>query len=139
MSTESITLKEAYIIENLRKKGVTNEQLLQIEDQNIDSWKEVIETDDFNMLKALATNNKESYLSIIKVGYKVKFLTIHGLINLIQLKFNKEKDVDFTVHENGISDLKLDENSLLEVKQFLSQNWKVIENGEFIEVRSVNS
>lgn len=139
MRTESITLKEAYIIENLRKKGVTNEQLIQIENQNIDSWKEVIETDDFDMLKALATNNKERYLAIIKTGYQVKFLTINGLINLIQLKFNKEKDLDFKVHENGISDLKLDENSLLEVKQFLSQNWKVIEDGEFIEVRSVNS
>lgn len=138
MKTNAITLKEAYIIENLRKQEITNEELIQINDQTIEDWKDVIDSEDFDILKKLAEENKD-YISVIQDGYQVKFLTLNGLINLVQLKFNKKKDVDFTVHEDGISNLRLAEQDNPKMRQFLSQNWKVIEDGEKIEVRSVNS
>lgn len=139
MSKEAITLKEAYVIENLRKQGVTNEKLLEIANETIEDWNGLIEEEDFDILKNLAKEDREKYTSIIKTGYKVKFLTLNGLINLVQLKFNKEKDVDFTVHDDGISNLKLDESRHFEVIEFLSQNWKVKKAGNTLSIRSVNS
>ncbi len=94
---------------------------------------------DFNVLKALAEENRDAYASIILEGYQVKFLTLNGLINLVQFKFDKERDVDFTVHEDGISNLRLDKSRYPEMKQFLSQNWKVIEADNLIAIRSVLS
>lgn len=139
MSKEAITLKEAYVIENLRKQDVTNEKLLEILNETIEDWDGLIEEDDFDILKSLAKADSEKYTSVIQAGYRVKFLTLNGLINLVQLKFNKEKDLDFTVHDDGISNLKLDENRHSEITEFLSQNWKVKKEGNTLSIRSVNS
>lgn len=139
MSKEAITLKEAYVIENLRKQDVTNEKLLEILNETIEDWDGLIEEDDFDILKSLAKEDSEKYTSVIQAGYRVKFLTLNGLINLVQLKFNKEKDLDFTVHDDGISNLKLDENRHSEITEFLSQNWKVKKEGNTLSIRSVNS
>lgn len=139
MPKEAITLKEAYVIENLRKQDVTNEKLLEILNETIEDWDGLIEEDDFDILKSLAKEGSEKYTSVIQAGYRVKFLTLNGLINLVQLKFNKEKDLDFTVHDDGISNLKLDENRHSEITEFLSQNWKVKKEGNTLSIRSVNS
>lgn len=139
MEKEAITLKEAYIIENLKKQDVTNEKFFEILNETIKDWDGLIEEDDFDILKGLAKEDKDKYTSVIKAGYKVKYLTLNGLINLVQLKFNKEKDVDFIVHDDGISNLKLDESRHSELTEFLSQNWKVKKEGNTLSIRSVNS
>ncbi len=139
MVVHAITLHEAYMIENLRKQGVSNEELIQIDIQAIERWNDLDIDFDFNVLKNFAEANRDAYSSIILEGYQVKFLTLNGLINLVQLKFDKERDVDFTVHEDGISNLRLDKSRYSEMKQFLSQNWKVIEADNLIAIRSVHS
>lgn len=139
MKREKITLKEAYIIENLRKQGVTNEKIIKIENESIENWKGLIDLEDFEILKSLAKEDKEKYSSVINVGYRVKFLTLKGLINLVQLKFNKEQNVDFIVHEDGISNLELDKKYHSDVREFLSQNWKVNQKGNVFSIRSIHS
>lgn len=139
MVVHAITLEAAYMIENLRKQDVSNEELIKIDNQAIKNWNDLDIGFDFNVLKDLAEENQDAYSSIILEGYQVKFLTLNGLINLVQLKFNKERDVDFTVHEDGISNLRLDKSRQPEMKQFLSQNWKVIETDNLIAIRSVHS
>lgn len=139
MVAHKITLQAAYMIENLRKHGVSNKELIEINDQSIERWNDLNLDFDFNVLKELAETDQDAYSTIVRDGYQVKFLTINGLINLIQLKFDKKRDVDFTVHEDGISNLELDENQYSKLRQFLSQNWKVIETDNRLAIRSVHS
>lgn len=139
MTVESITLSEAYMIENLRKQGISNESLLKVDDASVERWKNLDDRFDFNVLKEMAFKEQEKYKSVIKDGYQVKFLTINGLINLIELKFNKQKEVDFKVLEDGISELVLDKAMIPLLKEFLSVNWKVIETGDYLAVRSINA
>ena len=139
MTVESITLSEAYMIENLRKQGISNESLLKVDDASVERWKNLDDRFDFNVLKEMAFKEQEKYKSVIKDGYQVKFLTINGLINLIELKFNKQKEVDFKVLEDVISELVLDKAMIPLLKEFLSVNWKVIETGDYLAVRSINA
>lgn len=139
MVVHSITLHAAYMIENLKKQGVSNDELIKIDDQAINGWNDLDIDFDFNVLKALAEADQDAYVSIILEGYQVKFLTLNGLINLVQLKFDKERDADFTVHEDGISNLSLDKSRQPEMEQILSQNWKVIEADNRIAIRAVHS
>ncbi|HLQ83868.1 MAG TPA: hypothetical protein VK121_08545 [Pseudogracilibacillus sp.] len=139
MTVESITLSEAYMIENLRKQGISNESLLKVDDASVERWKDLDDRFDFNVLKEMAFKEQEKYKSVIKDGYQVKFLTINGLINLVELKFNKQKEVDFKVLEDGISELVLDKAMIPLLKEFLSVNWKVIETGDYLAVRSINA
>lgn len=139
MVVHAITLQAAYMIENLRKHGVSNDELIKIDNQAIERWKDLDIDFDFNVLKDLAEEDRDVYSSIILEGYQVKFLTLNGLINLVQLKFDKERDIDFTVHDDGISNLSLDESLYPEMNQFLSQNWKVIEANNRLAIRSVTS
>lgn len=137
MKIESITLMEAYIIENLRKHGISNDELVNIDEQAIKHWKALEERFDFTMLENLAKKSKDKFSSIIYGGYRVKFLTINGLINLIELKLEKTRDTDFTVHEDGISRLVVDATELKQVQQLLSPNWQVVEEDKTISIRSI--
>ena len=78
----------------------------------------------------------DRFPAIVREGYRVKFLTINGLINLIQLKIGKKRDVYFTVQEDGVSGLKVNEEELKVIEQILSLNWQVQKEGERISIRS---
>src|SRR5699024_8055825 len=114
------------MIENLKKQGISNSELINIDDQAIERWNKLDLDFDFNILKELDEKNEEFFSEIISEDYQVKFLTLKVLINLIQLKFDKQHDVDFTIHEDGISHLLLDKSRYPEMKLFLSPNWKVL-------------
>src|SRR5699024_12408452 len=105
MAVHTITLQAAYMIENLRKHGVSNEELIEINEQSIERWNDLKLDFDFNVLKELAETDQDAYSTIVRDGYQVKCLTINGLINLIHLKFDKKKDADITFHEFKITDL----------------------------------
>lgn len=137
MDLQAITLMEAYLIENLRKHGVANEELLNINDEMIERWETFDTNFDFSILKKLAKKDRDGYVSIIRNGYTVKFLTLNGLINLVQLKLAKTKEVDFAVHDNGISKLVVNEKEREQVEQILSSNWQVTETDEGLSIRSI--
>ena|SRR5690625_3664048 len=94
MELQSITLMEAYIIENLRKHGISNEELININEEAIEQWRQLNDRFDYTILKRLAEQSGDQYSLIINEGYRVKFLTLNGLINLVQLKLGKERVVD---------------------------------------------
>lgn len=138
MNVQAITLMEAYIIENLRKHGVSNEELIAINDRAIDEWEKLATGFDFAILTALAEQSGEQFSSIINDGYTVKFLTLNGLVNLVQLKLDQTKNVDFHVHEDGISNLVVDASERKQVEQILSPNWQVTATDNRLSIRSVN-
>lgn len=129
MALERITLMEAYIIEKLKTNGVTNKELMQVNDASIKQWEKDYETFDFTLLQALA-ENEERFIAILEEGYQIKFLTMNGLINLLRLKFSKVPEKDYNRLEQGIERLRVTEEQQATLKGMLSPNWIMITTAE---------
>lgn len=132
----SITLMDAYAIENLRSYGYTNEEILsKVKDKDIDEFKKVKENLDFTLL--IDMEESVGLKTLLEDGYQVKFLTFNGLKNLIKLKFGKLAEEDYQVDEFTLSSLKLDEGQASELKKALSQNWQMKEEDGSYKVEPV--
>ena len=132
----SITLMDAYAIENLRSYGYTNEEILsKVRAKDIDEFKKVKENLDFTLL--IDMEESVGLRTLLEDGYQVKFLTFNGLKNLIKLKFGKLAEEDYQVDEFTLSGLKLDEGQASELKKALSPNWQMSEEDGSYEVQPV--
>src|SRR5690625_3731985 len=132
----SITLMDAYAIENLRSYGYTNEEILsKVKDKDIDEFKKVKENLDFTLL--IDMEESVGLKTLLEDGYQVKFLTFNGLKNLIKLKFGKLAEEDYQVDEFTLSGLKLDEGQASELKKALSPNWQMKEEDGSYKVEPV--
>ena len=128
MEVHNISLMDAYLIETLRSNGVSNEEILAgIEASNVEVWQELHKHFDFQELVKFANEDMERFQAILSQGYRVKFVTFNGLKNLLRLRFGKEQDKDYELKEKGISNLVLDQEQLMRVKQMLSENWVIEE------------
>ncbi|MEI3612380.1 hypothetical protein [Pseudogracilibacillus sp. SO30301A] len=133
-----ITLMEAYLIETARKAGVSNEEMLsKAEQQDLESLNNLHENFDFTELYPLVGKEGNVFKEILEEGYKIKFLTFPGLVNLLKLKFDKVKDKDFIVEEFSIKELQLTELEIENLKTWISTNWKVEEVGKGLEIKRV--
>lgn len=134
MGVYKISLMEAYLIETVRASGVTNEELLeQVSKKDVTPWEKLNENWDYTTLIDLHEKDADIFLSVIHDGYQVKFLTINGLKNLLKMKF-KITEAEYELTEQGIENLRVDEDTLFKIKLMLSPNWKVDESA----VDSVN-
>lgn len=133
-----ITLMEAYLIETARKAGVSNEEiLLKAERAELSSLNKLHKSFDFTELSSLA-NKGNIFKAVLEEGYKIKFLTFPGLVNLLKLKFNKIEGEDFIQNENFISNLQVKDEELMEIKTFLSDNWVIVEQNEGIQIKPLH-
>ena len=127
---------EAYLIEIARNAGVSNEALLlKAEQQDLESLNHLHESFDFAELHPLASTEGNVFKKVLQDGYKIKFLTFPGLVNLLKLKFNKIKDKDFTVEEFNIKELRLTKAETEDLKTWLSVNWMVEEKEKGLEIK----
>lgn len=125
MELQKISLMDAYMIETLRSKGVTNEEL--IEQKDIEMWNRLDDSFDFYDLLRLREKDPLAFQTIIKDGYQVKFVTINGLKNLLKLKFNRIDKIDYQTTEKGVRGLYLNMEAYNQLKKLLSKNWTVKE------------
>ena len=120
--TEKITLMEAYLIEHLRQANIADDIIKErVKAKEAASFAYVHDTFDFTLLHELV----DEIDAILDEGYEVRFLTFKGLYSLLELKFNKEKDVDYDVEEFTISRLQLTEAEINTLKQLVSANWEI--------------
>ena len=132
----SITLMDAYAIENLRSYGYSNDQILsKVQANDIEEFKKVKENLDFSLL--IGMDESIGLKTLLEDGYKVKFLTFNGLKNLIRLKFGKIAEEDYQVDEFKLSGLDLDESQALDLGNALSSNWQMIEEQGAYKVQPV--
>lgn len=119
----SINLMDAYAIESLRSNGYSNEEIIdKAEKKETGEFSSVKKGVDYSLLEKLEeTGNLRGAL---ENGYQVTFLTANGLKNLIRMKYDKEKDQDYTFENFTVSGLQLAEEDQKELKGLLSQNWQ---------------
>ncbi|WP_156289475.1 hypothetical protein [Oceanobacillus salinisoli] len=125
MEIPKISLMEAYMIETLRSKGVTDQEL--IEGEDISAWNRLHESFDFQDLLRLREKDPIAFQTMVEEGYQVKFVTFNGLKNLLKLKFNKMDEVDYQTTESGIRGLYLNTEERHQLTSLLSKNWTVHE------------
>ncbi|MFC2948012.1 hypothetical protein [Virgibacillus sediminis] len=125
MGLEKISLMDAYMIETLKRKGVTDQELL--EGTDVEAWNRLHDSFDFRNLLHLREKDPLGFQRIVEEGYQVKFVTFNGLKNLLKLKFDKTEEVDYQTTDRGIKGLVLDEEERKQLTGLLSKNWIVHE------------
>ncbi|ASN03587.1 hypothetical protein [Virgibacillus necropolis] len=128
MEINKISLMEAYMLETLRSNGVSDQELInQIAKSDASPWQALSSQFDFNQLIKIAEQDPNAFKSIVLDGYKVKFVTFKGIQTLLKLKFNKLQGHDYQLTEKSITDLKISEKQLFQLRQILSKNWIIHE------------
>ncbi|GEN30116.1 hypothetical protein HNQ35_000179 [Cerasibacillus quisquiliarum] len=131
MKTEKISLMDAYMIETLRRQGVSDAEMIsKIQSGDVSSWKNLHDKFDFNELIKLGDRGKDRLEKIILKGYQISFITFPGLQQILKLKFNKIKDHDYQLIDKGIKNLRMKEQELDQLKQLLSMNWVITDESK---------
>ncbi|MFA1821629.1 hypothetical protein ACDX78_15850 [Virgibacillus oceani] len=125
MGMNYISLMEAYLIETVRASGITNQELEEhVSKKDVTPWEDLNQNLQFQALIDLQEKDPVAFHSIIRDGYQVKFVTMNGLKNLLKLKFDIT-ETEYEPTEKGITKLVVDVETLSNIKQVLSPNWKV--------------
>lgn len=133
---EKITLMETYLIEHLRQAGFSDESIIEkVESGRAAEFQEVHENFDFTQLHALS----DKIATLLTEGYEIKFLTFTGLVNLLQLMFHKEENVDYDVDEFIVSKLQLTEEQLKTLQQIVSANWQISTSNTGVTITPVHA
>ena len=130
-----ISLMEAYLIEYIRIKGISNDSIIaKITARDTAQFENLYPKMDFSQLTALAEKDLDAFKRIILEGYQVKFLTINGLKKLLELKLNKKADQDYTETAQGIFQLQVNADELKTIQQFISSQWQVSLNDDHVDI-----
>ncbi|MCM3088600.1 hypothetical protein M3557_11780 [Bhargavaea ginsengi] len=130
MTKSKLTLMEAYMVESLRCKGMSIEEIITlVEQEDADRLKEIEPRFDYSVLVKAARKDLAAFRSALSDGYEVKFVTFNGLKNLLRMRFGKEEESDYAVTETGINGLRLQPHELEQLNDMLSSNWLVINDG----------
>ncbi|WP_438311988.1 hypothetical protein [Sporosarcina sp. FA9] len=128
METNKITMMEAYRIEALRSKGISNDEIIvQLDSKEVDFGDRVEPDMDFSGLISLYEQSPQTFKEILEDGYTVKFITMNGLQNLLKMKFDIIKDRDYELVEHGVSQLSIDMTTYTALKQMLGKNCRIEE------------
>ncbi|MCM3721383.1 MULTISPECIES: hypothetical protein [Solibacillus] len=129
----AISMMEAYTIELLKTHPYTFEQVKHF----IENDEMYLLTDTYDIdpdsLKILLNEKAEEMERAFAGNYKVKFVTINGLKNLLRMRFQISDDqYELLPEGNGLQSLKVDPITEQHIRGMLSSNWKVERNGELI-------
>lgn len=125
-----ISLLEAYIIETLKGHGVSLEEIeRRIAEDQLTEWEQQFKFD-FSCLKKMDTNLLQNAFA---GRYRVKFVTINGLKNLLRMRFEIQ-DIQYKEVENGLLNLSIDKTIEEQIRHMLSSNWTVTRTGDEISI-----
>lgn len=132
MGRNNISLKDAYIIETLRSNNVNDQEIIKrIEANDTTEWQ--VSGINIDVERLVQIGKEFNMHSILEDGYKVKFVTLKGLINLLKLKFHRKEKLDYESTSNGVIGLKVNESELVALRQILSKNWRIESERETID------
>lgn len=120
-----ISMMEAYTIEALKKDGYTYDTL-------IDAF-DTTETKQVQSLKSLYEKNEVLLQRAFKGQYKVSFVTINGLKNLMFMRFGIDPKT-YRIEDNGIFDIKMGESIEKEIATFISTNWTMKRQDGYVSI-----
>ena len=111
-----ISMMEAFTIEALKKDGYTYDTVIQAINTN--------ELEKVQLLKSLYEKSLPLLQQAFIGQYKVSFVTINGLKNLLNIRFNIDPE-SYQVETNGLYDINMDKIIEKEIANFISPNWTI--------------
>jgi len=129
----AISMMEAYTIELLKTHPHTFEQIKHlIENDELHRLTDKYDIDT-DRLKTLFDDNALEMEQAFAGNYKVKFVTINGLKNLLRMRFQISDDqYELLPEGNGLQSLQIDPITEQQIRGMLSSNWKVERNKELL-------
>lgn len=123
-------MMEAYGIELLRANAIEWATEKQQFEQKQWAFHNIEQNFDFSALQNLFEENQSQFERAFQGNYKVKFLTINGLRNILRLRFGIAEN-GYTMFEqgNGLSNIEASEEMERQIRAILSKNWKVERSG----------
>jgi hypothetical protein len=119
-----ISMMEAYYVESLKKQGLTNNDI-------VSQLTTVVENEEVDALKALYERDQHQLEKAFNGQYKISFVTLNGLRNLLMLKFDIPLD-SYRTEANGIYHLPISLEVEEQIRSFISINWTVKREGELV-------
>lgn len=131
---QKITLMESYLIETLRTNGISEAEIMkQVQSRTVEQFKQYDNRFDFTGLYAL--DEAGILKDVLENGYEIKFLTYTGLVNMLELRFNKHEQKDYVAEDFTIFQLQLTKEELATLSQMLSNNWMLSSHDEGITIK----
>jgi hypothetical protein len=119
-----LSMPVGLLIEAAIAGGVAGEQLLDVlRTKNMEALRHIEkEEKSWGNLFVFAEENWETIVSAIHDGYTFKFITIRGLVNLLQTTFKLIENKEYKMNESGI-DLKLSDDQLDFLRSRIPDQW----------------
>jgi uncharacterized protein (DUF111 family) len=131
MNKAKVTINIAIMIEELRKQGVSNNEMISLlhkrEPKNFDEYGKGFP--DWDSFIAFYEKNQEQAVKAIEEGYCLTFLTKGSLQTLLRIKFDLQPESDYQVHEKYLDEIEMTTENFNLVKSLLAPNWII--NKEF--------
>ncbi|HEY9571133.1 MAG TPA: hypothetical protein VIR26_09055 [Metalysinibacillus sp.] len=121
----TINLLQAYELLALQEELSNEEILQQVKDQQTGEWATLISEWPMEELAKLATD-EVAFTHALAGDYKISYITMPGLLNLLAKRFGLQSGTDFSVTDSTITALQLTEEQQAQVSQMLSSNWQLI-------------
>lgn len=126
----AISMMEAYGMELLRAHAIDWATVKQQFEQKQWTFHKIEQNFDFSAMQHLFDENPSQFEQAFQGNYKVKFLTINGLRNILRLRFGiAENGYTLLEQGNGLTNIKASEEMERKIRAILSKNWKVERNG----------
>lgn len=122
----AISQMNAFMIEVLRSKGMSNEDIFHnAQQKNYDAFAAVDTTFTYEELVKSVEEQEVELKKAIFNAYTIKFMTIRGVKRILQFKFQLAEEA-YTEENNQFHLVKLLEKDLVELKRILAPNWKIM-------------
>jgi len=133
MEKAKVTINIAIMIEELRKQGVSNDEMIGLlhkgDPKNFDKYGKGFP--DWESFIGFYEKNQEHAVKAIEEEYCLTFLTKGSLQTLLRIKFDLQAESDYQVHEKYLDEVKLTTENFTLLKSLLAPNWVI--DKEFIE------
>lgn len=116
---------DALLLESLRGRGWTDEQLLDITGAGELPADESVFQFDYQQLQATAKAQPEEFRQAVTSGYQIKYNTLRGIRSWIVVAFGKEPQLDLEVGQEAV-EAELTEAEKSRLEEVLSYGWQVV-------------
>ncbi|MGP7817358.1 hypothetical protein [Niallia sp. 01092] len=126
MDKVDISQPIALFIEQGRANGIADKDLiLALKEKNFHLLKLDEQVDAEQKLR-LAEELGNDWEKAISNGYRIRFLSIHGLKNLLKFKYNKIVEIDYKEEYNTITLLKMSKEDIASLTSIISGQWNIV-------------
>ena len=126
-----LTMMQAYALEHLKSQGYNYKEVANLLKNNDEIHDE--KQEQTANLRSLFEQGDAILEEAFNGHYKVSFVTINGLKNILAMRFKVTADM-YRSESNGLFDLYVKPVVEHEIASFLSTNWTVERDGEKISI-----